>query len=720
MKIGIITFWKLGNFGADLQAYALQKKLQTFGFEVENIDYLYYKNPRFRVTRLSRPSHPVSFIDKIKAFLFPLLSSILRIFSLKSDRLRTKRFRAFEDNIITSREYRSVDELYAEPPKYDVYMCGSDQIWNPRINTNIAPYFMDFAPQGSRIISYASSLGVEELSPPVFVAFRKYLARFSAIGVREDIGRRIIGNMHLSAPIRQVLDPTLLLSAREWDAVSCVPENVPAGKYLLVYDLIPSNELWALVERWADALKLTIVRICRRCGLKHKPGVQNMDAVGPGEFVWLFNHTEAVVTTSFHGVAFSIIYQKPFYFIVTGKMRNVSRVESLCRVLGLQKRIVNGKDVGSIQIEELVDYVECHDRLEGEKNKSSEFLVRSVKGELGVVRRKELGVIPRKAYALWNSNGKTRSESTSGGFFSVVAESIIRRGGVIFGASWSPDFRSVRHIMVDTLEELALIRKSKYVESDSREAMVQCIEQLHAGRTVLFSGTPCQVAAIQKAAALYRQNLVTCDCVCHGTPRADVFANYIDCLERQERAKITRYEFRNKDKGWNSWRILFSLSDGRTKAMPPQNDPYYLGFLKGIFLRTPCYTCPFSTIRRISDFTIGDCWRVAASHPQYDDNEGTSLVFVNSERAEDILKELIAGGKVSGGEYDMQAAERQNMALLCPATKAREYAQFKTIFESSHSFEKAAICYYSPKHNFRNSLRYSIKRFGWWYFKHRQ
>lgn len=720
MKIGIITFWKLGNFGADLQAYALQKKLQTLGFEVENIDYLYYKSPRFIATRLSRPTHPVALTDKIKAFLFPLLSSVLQIFSLKGNRSRKKKFSAFENNIIASREYCSVDQLYAEPPKYDVYMCGSDQIWNPRINTNIGPYFMDFAPKGSRVISYASSLGVDELPPSVFVAFRKYLSRFSAIGVREDAGRRIVGNMRLPVPVRQVLDPTLLLSAREWEVVSCMPDNVPVGKYLLVYDLIPSCELWTLAERWADVLKLKIVRICRRCGLKSKPGVQNMDVVGPGEFVWLFSHAEAIVTTSFHGVVFSIIHQKPFYFTIPGKMRNASRIESLCKVLGLQNRIVAAKDVESVHLEDTIDYTKCHERLEAEKQKSVEFLVHSVRGELGVISRKEIGDIPRKVYALWSKDKKTRAESTSGGFFSVLAESVIRNGGVVFGASWAPDFLSVRHVKVDKLEDLALIRKSKYVESDSRAAIEQCSELLIAGRTVLFSGTPCQVAAVQKRAGEHRQNLVTCDFVCHGTPRADVFASYIDELEKQEKASVTRYEFRNKDKGWNNWRILYSLSNGRTKTMPPQNDPFYLGFLKGVFLRTPCYTCPFSTIHRISDFTLGDCWRVAASHPQYDDNGGTSLVFVNTEKAEGLLQTFIARGAVSGGEYDLQTAERQNIALLYPATRAREYAQFKTIFESSRSFGTAAACYYSSKNNLRNWVRYSIKRFGWWYFKHRQ
>ena len=232
MRVGIITIQKCDNFGADLQAYALGAKLRSMGYDAENIDYLFYKHPRHLGGRGECPVLPISIKNKIKEFLFPI---VMRQKSLKNRVARAERHRRFDAwfnaNVKVGREYRSVKSLYDNPPKYDVYMVGSDQAWNPRLYSNIKPYFLDFVPQRARCVSYASSFGVSELSGLVFYKYKQWLKRFTHIGLREKEGAEIVEAMALNAEVKHVVDPTLLLNADEWRGVSNKPNNPPAGKY---------------------------------------------------------------------------------------------------------------------------------------------------------------------------------------------------------------------------------------------------------------------------------------------------------------------------------------------------------------------------------------------------------------------------------------------------------------------------------------------------------
>ena len=299
-RVGIITIQKCDNFGADLQAYALGAKLRSMGYDAENIDYLFYKHPRHQGCKLEKPVLPISLKNRVKEFLFPIIATLKSFRSRCATMERRRRFdKWFNSNVKVGREYRSAGGLYDNPPKYDVYMVGSDQVWNPRLYSNIKPYFLDFVPKGARCVSYASSFGVGELSGPVFYKYKQWLRKFSHIGLREKSGERIVKAMAFDAETAHVLDPTLLLDAKEWATVSVEPSGKPVGKYLLLYDLIASEETVALARRWARQNEWGVVRI-------------GDSGYGPGEFIWLFAHAESVVTNSFHGTVFSILTHKPF------------------------------------------------------------------------------------------------------------------------------------------------------------------------------------------------------------------------------------------------------------------------------------------------------------------------------------------------------------------------------------------------------------------------
>lgn len=709
IRVGIITIQKCDNFGADLQAYALGAMLRSMGYDAENIDYLFYKHPRHLGGRGERPVLPISIKNKVKEFLFPIVT---RLKSLKNRVARAERHRRFDAwfnaNVKIGREYRSVKSLYDNPPKYDVYMVGSDQVWNPRIYSNIKPYFLDFVPQGARCASYASSFGVSELSGPVFYKYKQWLKKFSHIGLREKNGADIVDAMALNAEVAHVLDPTLLLAANDWEKVAIRPEDAPENKYILLYDLIASQETVNLARRWAAQEGWQVVRI-------------GNGAYGPGEFAWLFAHAQSVVTNSFHGTAFAILNHKPFYSVVPRGMTNAGRIESLVNMLSLQHRLVQASDAAEISINDELDWGAVDDRLNDARDKSVGFLRRSVDGDSNLISRANCKFsLPQASYAVWHADGDVRADSTSGGAFSVLASEVLSKGGIVYGAAWSDDFKSVRHIGVTSLAELPAIRQSKYVESDAKGAINDAKVALLDGRDVLFCGTPCQCAAMRAVANGINAKLVLVDFVCHGTPIADVWKSYVEGLERKYKSKLVRYEFRNKDKGWNFQNIVYEFGSGVKKRVIPWLDPFFHGFSINAFLRDGCYKCPFAQLKRISDFTIADCWRVAASNPEYDDNKGTSLVLVNSDKAISLWKKLMSDDVFVGGEYDIDLAQSRNMALMHPPAKPGCREAFMKMFKETGSFDAAAKCYLSWKKTLKYSLVYWVKRLGWFYFKHHQ
>ena len=367
-RIGIITIQKCGNYGADLQAYALGAKLREMGYVAENIDYLFYKHPRHLGGEMENPVLPVSWKNRIKECLFPIVVRMKDLRKGPAAKERQRRFNEwFKNNVLVGREYRSVKSLFDNPPQYDVYMVGSDQVWNPRLYSNIKPYFLEFAPEGAHCVSYASSFGVGELSGPVFYRYKQWLKKFSHIGLREKSGERIVKAMALNAEVAQVLDPTLLLSAEEWAKVAIEPDIKPSCEYLLLYDLIASPETVRLARRWADERGWEVVRI-------------GEGMYGPGEFIWLFAHAEAVVTNSFHGTVFSILHRRSFYSIIPTRMANAGRIESLLGALGLGSRLVDASKVEDVDLGGDIKFESAHKKLEELRMKSEKFISEEILG----------------------------------------------------------------------------------------------------------------------------------------------------------------------------------------------------------------------------------------------------------------------------------------------------------------------------------------------------
>ena len=375
--VGIITIQKCNNFGSDLQAYALQRKVQMLGYDVENIDYLFYKNARHIKTRMSRPSFHVSLINRIKEFLYPKKQFLLRIFHLKEDRNRREKFDRFvSDNFKLSREYRTVDDLCKDPPRYDAYIVGSDELWNPRCNSTMLPYFLGFAPEGARKLSYAASTGGhDDYDARTQSIFKQHLEGFYRISMREKSSCEYFSEM-IGRTVEHVVDPTLLLTASEWNNVA-VPVST-GQQCIVVYDLIPSPTIWTIARRIAAKTGQKIVRVCGEVGMRKMPDVVQYSEIGPGEFISLISSASCVITNSFHGTVFSILYQRPFYFIVPSHMTDSGRVGSLLQSLGLEERMLWEMEADRIRDLTLINYEEPFRRLEAMRQSSIEFLTQAL------------------------------------------------------------------------------------------------------------------------------------------------------------------------------------------------------------------------------------------------------------------------------------------------------------------------------------------------------
>ena len=235
------------------------------------------------------------------------------------------------------------------------------------------------------------------------------------------------------------------------------------------------------------------------------------------------------------------------------------------------------------------------------------------------------------------ANDDIRMKAASGGIFSAFAEKVIKEGGVAAGAAYGENF-SVEFKMAETLEELEPLKSSKYVQGDAKYIYRDVKEKLLAGKTVLFGGCPCQVAALYKFLEdTNLDNLYTMDIICHGVPSPKVFRKYLD--ENFKEKHIYKIDFRDKTVyGWSTEMNIY-FDDKTVFRKLHTQDAYYNAFLPCMSLRKSCSKCRFSVLPRQGDITIGDFWGIDHFDKSLNDRKGTSVVLVNNKKGRSILKQ---------------------------------------------------------------------------------
>jgi|WetSurMetagenome_2_1015567.scaffolds.fasta_scaffold39929_2 hypothetical protein len=385
MKIGIITIVKVDNYGAELQAFALQKELKSLGVQSEIIDYIYYKNWRFKDSFKSLPINPMNnkkkvmywikyrFISYLAEIVFPLFDKFVK--------RRIENFKRFHsENTTFSKSIYSIEDLYKSQFNYDIYMVGSDQVWNPCASSTIAPYFLTFAPHSAKKVSYASSFGVAELEPKLHNIYKKLINNLDVISVREPSGIDIIKEL-TGKTAKVTCDPTFLITKKEWEYYIKEYPNMPL-RYIIIYQISKSDNLIDLANKISKEKNIPIYRICKRAfGVSKNKNIINILDAGPAEFLYLFKNAEYVITNSFHGTAFSIILEIPFYTIISNKKDNNQRMVSLLEMLGLKNRIITENYNIQKQDVQYIDFKIIKEQINDYRNESISYLLDCLKSD---------------------------------------------------------------------------------------------------------------------------------------------------------------------------------------------------------------------------------------------------------------------------------------------------------------------------------------------------
>lgn len=380
-KVGIITIDKVNNYGAELQTLATQKAIEKLGYEAEIIDYLFYKNPGHKVTKSSKPLFPLPFKKHLAEWLYPRLNHWKQLLkSGKEGKKRAANFDAFhKKHTKFSKEYSTAEELYAANMDYDVYIVGSDQVWNPNNYTSLDPYFLKFAPKEKRRVSYASSIGVNSIPEYARDYYKEALQELDAVSVREEDAVGIVKEVS-DVEAHWVLDPTLLLTGEEWKKFFNPISNIPE-KFVLLYEITPCDYLKQLALKASKDLGYPVVRINREAIRQESDDeIINVLDAGPSEFVWLFANAQMVLTNSFHGTAFSLNMEKNFLVVTPERKKNNSRQKSILRLVGLEDRLIVENVPMPSKENYDIDYNTIRPKLEKARQESIDYLKTAIDG----------------------------------------------------------------------------------------------------------------------------------------------------------------------------------------------------------------------------------------------------------------------------------------------------------------------------------------------------
>ena len=346
MKVGIITFIKTINFGASLQAFALQEVIESFGMRAEVVQYV---NKDIENAEKNRGSKS--------------LKSLVKSMVVGSGFSRKMiGFEEYEKKHIHKGEALTAESKSAVDQNYDYFVTGSDQVWNTKLTHADWTYFLDFVQDNSKKISYAPSFGNIPFPKEHYEKAAEYLKQINALSVRETSGAELIHQI-TGKQAEIVLDPTLLLDKSEW--IQRCDFTPPYAHYILVYFPHNKKKTFAFVNKLKKQTKLPVVYLS--ISPRIQMGVKTIYDAAPDQFLGWILHADYVVTGSFHGTAFSLNLEKQFFYEPSGKG---SRIDNLVQLTGTANRSIDNTDV----IKSRIDYEIVRKKLDKERAKSKAWL----------------------------------------------------------------------------------------------------------------------------------------------------------------------------------------------------------------------------------------------------------------------------------------------------------------------------------------------------------
>lgn len=358
-KIGILTYHRVFNFGSLLQTYALQNYLERKQCIAEVIDYypsrlqkkelLFHINPKWRRPFLKMIIHLIPAVAT-RLLGYHMMDSFLKSYVK-----------------LTDRQYETIDDLRANLPEADIYLNGSDQIWNVETAKGEVDrvFFMDFLEKDSIRAAYAGSFGKDDFSEDSLKEIEKCLKKYQAISVREKSGLTILDKIGIKNGC-WVLDPTFLLRKKDWEQIEkriSLPQ-----KYLLVYNLNRNPKISEVAVKIAAEKNLKIVNLAQ--SLSFIKGAKNIIYPTPNTFIYLFKNADYIVTDSFHGTAFSINFERQFVCVPAPRFN--SRLESILELINESDRLLMSNDLGISKRE--IDYSVVTPIIDEERKKADAFI----------------------------------------------------------------------------------------------------------------------------------------------------------------------------------------------------------------------------------------------------------------------------------------------------------------------------------------------------------
>ena len=301
---------------------------------------------------------------------------------------------------------------------------------------------------------------------------------------------------------------------------------------------------------------------------------------------------------------------------------------------------------------------------------------------------------------------------SSGGYFGLLAEYVINKGGVVYGAAFDENLQVI-HKRVSSKEDLPLLYKSKYIQSNTIGIYKDIRVDLANNKMVLFCGTPCQCNAVRNYIGKIPDNLLLVDFICHGVPSQALFNDNIKWLEKKLKAKITKFTFRYKNEDTTNPRSYGIEYCRKGKYFFKQglyhDIPFYYGFQQYLFLRPSCYLCKWSSVDRVSDITLGDFWGIHKVDPEFDESKGVSLLLINTHRGEAVAKYINNFGPFRMKEFPIQIAVNNNAALRASTKLASKRNLFFKDY-LSFGFDYVVKKYLTPKYSFLWRHYYDLPR----------
>ena len=696
MRIGITTLHNY-NFGSALQCYATQEYLKGMGGESEVIDIAGNIDPTMgkACTLLNMASLCLKYPRSVKAIMKLYMSQRGSALSLTTKSL--SKLHRFNNVELKRGVYTKKDiEQRAESAEFNYFFTGSDQVWNGARVDDYYKFFLRFAPKEKRV-AWAASFGGKGIAEYNLKRYKRYIEEFEYISVREKSGVDIVNGL-TGKTAACLTDPVMLLEAEEWRKK--LPKRPKEERYILAFFIDSPSE--KAVENVLKAQKETGLNIVS-FGYRHPVFADTVHQDGgPFDFLAAIDGAEHIFTDSFHAMVFSTLFHKSFYIYERMYVHNQNQSTRVTDLLADTGNI--GRFNKTFELTDSLDFSTAETYFQRKRQEASDFL-RQIVGEgtsmdttdsvkeeksrccgcgacvdickhdaIAMVADDKGIIYPRinrdkcvdcglcnrvcsfgsviktgftkEAYIAASKDLKLIEHSASGGIFATVAKHVLDSNGIVYGASlWIEDGKvRCEHIGVERTEDLYKIQGSKYVQSYTQGIFPMVKNELNTGRLVLFSGTSCQVAALKGFLRKDYDNLFTVDLICHGVPGIEMLQDYIDSLSLKDR--LVGVRFRKRTKRGLPYTLTLTLTDRHnntyTKAVSLRKSAYYRLFMSNSGYRPSCYDCPYATIEKPGDITLGDfylneCANREAINPELKKAEMLSSMIVQSQKGKGVI-----------------------------------------------------------------------------------